>query len=1068
MEVRVQLAGPLRLTVGGRTADGARLTRQDTLALAYLVLERGRQVAQTELADALWDERLPASWKTALRGTISRLRSVLAGAGLPGPALLTGPGWYELCLPTPPIVDVEEVAAVIAAAGDLLNPSGPIDPDGAAERASAALAVVRQPFLVGMHGAWVEQRQQLLDDVRLRCLEVLATASLHKGAWAAARDHAIAALSLAPLRESLYRMLALAHAGAGDRGEALAQLAACRRMLAEELGAPPSAQTEALSVGLLRDLPVSELLGMKPQGGPGADAGTAVDRLFEAATPLVGRIAENARLRHAWKRAAEGTPEFVIVSGEAGAGKSRLIAELASGVAAQGATVLYGRCDLDHGAGALLEALRGHLPPLAATASDPSAVSEAVRSALCRLGGQAPVLLVLDDLQLLGRHGGAVVRYLLRSPDPLPLLLVGALRTGEPDADRRWAALRATAHGVRAVTCVDLSGLSADETAELVRSLTGTPPSATLTQVVVDATGGNPLFVRELVALWTAQGRLAPAPGVGSSRKTGELTLVDAGSNAVPDGVRATILARCRRLRPATRRVLAVAAVAGREIDLAHLEVVPELSTVDVLAALEEAVDSRLMLERSVGRFAFVHGLVPETLLAELSASRRRRLHADLAEALSAGPATAAPDPARIAYHLLRGGQEVAERAVVAASRAAAQAQHRHSYTEAADFFAAALAVAGTDPVVACRLRLEQAWALWRAGNMTGAQESFRAAAAAARAIGRPDLAGHAIFGAAGHGPSLGRCDADLARELEGALRDLAPADPFEARLLARLGAELAGAPDPTAAARCRRAVALAAEHDDPCTVAYALHCLNWASLGDAGDRGGLERSDQIIATAVRLDDRHMELEGLLWRCTYLLRSGRVAEVPAQAQLLADLATAIRQPFFLRLPPRLRMTLLVWENRLDEAEALAAEIYPAERRAHPRDAEAHALLRAAAIAHTRGVWPELDPRMSEQDGPHWTAIRAVWLAGLGQVAAAADALKPVLADGAAVLRCHALAPFIGALVAKGCADHADLARRVELPAVRAILEPWRGTHAVAGCAVASLGPVDAYLQLLPS
>jgi len=367
---------------------------------------------------------------------------------------------------------------------------------------------------------------------------------------------------------------------------------------------------------------------------------------------------------------------------------------------------------------------------------------------------------------------------------------------------------------------------------------------------------------------------------------------------------------------------------------------------------------------------------------------------------------------------------------------------------------------------VACRLRLEQAWALWRAGDMARAQESFRSAAATARDAGRPDLAGHAVFGAAGHGPSLGRCDDDLAGELESALADLAPDDPFRPRLLARLGAEVAGAPDPTAAGRCRQALALAKRHDDACTIAYALHCLNWASLGEAGDRDGLERAEQIIATATRLSDQHMEMEGRLWRCTYLVRAGRTDDVPAELAALTEVATALRQPFFLRLPPRLRLTLCLTQGRPDEAEALAAELYPVERRAHPRDADAHALLRAAAIAHTRGRWPELDPRLTEQDGPHWSAIWAVWSAGLGRLEPAADVLKQVLADGGSALRHHPLAPFVGALVAGACANDAQFGARVDRSAVRAILAPWRGTHAVAGCAVASLGPVDSYLDRL--
>jgi hypothetical protein len=418
----------------------------------------------------------------------------------------------------------------------------------------------------------------------------------------------------------------------------------------------------------------------------------------------------------------------------------------------------------------------------------------------------------------------------------------------------------------------------------------------------------------------------------------------------------------------------------------------------------------------------------------------------------------------RIAYHLLRGGPGVAERAVVAASRAAAEAQHRHAYAEAAEHYAAALRAAGADPVVACRLRLEQAWALWRAGEMVSAQEAFRSAAAMAAQAGRPDLAGHAVFGAAGHGPSLGSCDEGLVGEITSALRGLAPDDPFRPRLLARLGSELAGAPDPAAADHGQRALALAEAQGDPCTVAYAMHCLNWTNLADATDRNGLERAEKIIETSLILSDRHMEIEGRLWRCTFLLRAGRIDEVPAEAEALVHVAAALHQPFFLRLPMRLQVTLAMLRGDHEEAEVLAGDTYPVERRVHPRDAETHALLREVAIAHGRGRWPDLGRRLSELNGPHWTVVRAVWLAAAGRIEDAAAALKPVLAD--TELRRNPLTPFVGALLARACADERRLAERVDLEAVRSLLSPWAGTHAVAGCAVASLGPVDDYVAAL--
>ncbi len=1065
-DVQVRLSGPLGLSVDGRVADTTRLSRHDTLALAYLVVERSRRVSRSELADVVWEERVPASWQTLLRGSMSRLRAVLGDVDLLA-ALLTGHGWYQLTLPGDTSVDIE-VAARAAREAECLLVDAARDgaPVRAAEVARAhvlaetAHEVARQPFLAGVDAAWVGLRQQLLDDLRLHCLELIARAALHSGDWNDARHGARLALGRAPLRESVYRLLALAHCGAGDRGEALRVLATCRRVLAEELGAGPSPETDALNTGLLRGVPVADLLSgvLSPAAVPVRHGGAwpaALRRLTEAGTPFVGRGAESDQLRDAWKRAEDGTPQVVLVAGEAGAGKSRIIAEFAATVAANGPTILYGQCDGT--GGVLVEALGGHLADHARAAPHAAGLAEAVRSTLCRLGQAGPVLLVMEDLHELERDGMAMLRYVLRCPDPLPLLVAGTFRTGDPAASRRVDALLAAWRSAVSVARIELTGLPEGQLVNLVRLLAGRPPAEQLASTIADATGGNPFFVRELVQLWDAQGRIAIAGD--------ELVLVDASADSVPAGVRETILARCAPLGEATRRVLGVAAVAGREVDLRILEAVPELSTVDVLEALEEAVASHLMTELpgASGRFAFVHGLVPETLYRELTATRRQRLHADLATAIEARPGGALNSVTRVAQHLLQGGTGVSARAATAAARAGADAASRHAYDEATQFFAAAVDRAGPDPVARCRLRLQLAEARWRSGDTAGAGAEFRAATALARLAGRPDLASRAVFGATSHGPNLLGCDRAAANEIADVLPNLDGADPYRPRLLGRLGAELAGAPDPRSRDHCLEALALAEAGPDESTIAYALNCLNWAGLGHPPDPTGLARADRMLALADGVDDRHMMLEARLWRATFLLQAGRLDEVGAEATALEELAVELRQPFYLRLPLRLRATLAALEGRAEEAAMLAAEVYPMERQAHAGEAEAHALLRAVAIAPALQRWPDPRGALSTLEGPPWAAVRAVCLAGTGRVDDAAKALAPVLADSGAALRHHILAPFVAALLARSCADDEQWTARVDQAAVRSVLLPWAGAHVVAGCGVASLGPVDGLL-----
>jgi len=1062
----VALVGRLRIGAGGQWLDDAELTRHDRLVLAFLIVERARRVSREELADLVWEDRVPASWKTALRGVVSRIRTALAGVGLVD-VLTTGPGWYELRLPEATMVDIESADADLVTSVRLLAEG---DPAGTRDSVGSALEVARQPFLPGVHALWVEQRQELLEDLRLRALEVVADAALASADWPAARTAATQAVALAPLRESVYRRLALAHNGAGDRGEALRVLARCRSVLAEEVGADASPETEALSMALLRGhavprtqppLPPDVFAGPRPRSRP-PGAGALPPRLADRNTPFINRTSELAAVRAAWRRAIGGAPEIVLVSGEAGAGKTRLIAEFAAALAGPAATVLYGRGEEAGpvGPGPLMDAIHPYRVGPTESAASPAALAETARSTLARLTAAGPLLLVLDDLQWVDQTTVAMVRYAAR--DPLPLLVAGTYRTGEPGATQRLTSLVARLRREHPVSLMDLTGLGSADVGRLVEMCVGVPAEPGIVAAVADATGGNPFFVQELVLLMSEQ--------QAATHRDGVLRLDASRGFTVPDGVRDAILARYRRLSRPARRVLAAAAVCGREVELSTLELMPELSRVDVLSVLEDAVGSHLMVEQTghIGRFAFVHGLVQEALYQGLSAVRRQRLHLDAAAALEGRQASPSPTASRLAYHLLRAGPAAAERATVAAARAGAEALRRHAYGEAANYYAGALEVAGTDPAVRCRLRLELAGARWRAGDTATARQEYEIAAADATTAGRTDLAVRAVFGASGHGPTLGRCDKRAVEHLAAVLDTVEPHDPFKPRLLARLGAELAGVGDERADDLCEQAVGFAEALPDPSTVAYALMCRNWAGLGSTSDTAGLRRADQILALADAAGDRHMLLEGRLWRCTYLMRAGQLAAAEDEVTALEQVAADLRQPFYLRLPLRLRACLSLAHGQPEEAGRFAAEAYTVERRVHPDDAEVHALVHAVALSHAYGRWHDLGSRLadavvSEPHAPHWRACRAVQLAATGQIGSAVRMLRPLLADDAVALRRSPLAAFALSIVAHASAENDRLGRRVDVGAVHRALLPWRGTHVVAGCAVASLGPADRFL-----
>jgi SARP family transcriptional regulator, regulator of embCAB operon len=254
VQPRVFLAGRIALETNGSVIDEARFPgRQGRLLFAYLVAEQGRAVPRDELAEELWAETPPATWDKALTGIVSRLRAVLAAGGLDGANVLTGAfGCYRLELPAGTWVDVVVAAEAVKDAEDAFA-AGDLN----TAKAAAALAdsLLRQPFLPGEDGAWVEQKRREFADLRGRALAVLSDAALRRGDGHEGAMWAEQAIALEPFRETGYRRLMEAHVASGNRAEALRVYERCRRLLAEELGAYPSPETESIYRGLLDGSP---------------------------------------------------------------------------------------------------------------------------------------------------------------------------------------------------------------------------------------------------------------------------------------------------------------------------------------------------------------------------------------------------------------------------------------------------------------------------------------------------------------------------------------------------------------------------------------------------------------------------------------------------------------------------------------------------------------------------------------------------------------------------------------------------------------------------------------------
>jgi YVTN family beta-propeller protein len=276
--LRIFLAGRIAVATDGVMVDEERFQgRQGRLLFAYLVAEQGRPVPRDELAEALWGEAPPASWDKSLTVIASKLRNLLSDHGVDGASALTGAfGCYRLDLPEGTWVDVIVAANAVQeaeealAAGDLVR---------AKSTAELAASLVRQPFLPGDDGAWVEEKRRELTDVRVRALSVLADACLRSGDASKAAKWAQQTTALEPFRETGYRRLMEAHVAAGNRAEALRVYEHCRRLLAEELGTYPSPETESIYRELL------EASSTRTAVVPALESPTALDAPFADLEP---------------------------------------------------------------------------------------------------------------------------------------------------------------------------------------------------------------------------------------------------------------------------------------------------------------------------------------------------------------------------------------------------------------------------------------------------------------------------------------------------------------------------------------------------------------------------------------------------------------------------------------------------------------------------------------------------------------------------------------------------------------------------------------------------------------
>jgi DNA-binding CsgD family transcriptional regulator/tetratricopeptide (TPR) repeat protein len=743
--------------------------------------------------------------------------------------------------------------------------------------------------------------------------------------------------------------------------------------------------------------------------------------------PFVGRAAQWERLRRAWGQVESGERRVVFLAGEAGIGKSRLAAELASVVHAEGAVVLFGRCDEEALAPyqPFTEALRHLLavalpgdvarvlarvgPELARVvpgmgdvaraeshpATSPEVeryrVFEAVDELLTLASAGAPALLVVDDLHWADRPTVLLLRHLARNADRSALLIVAAYREEEFDERSPLGELLSDLRRERGCDRLVLGGLGVEE----VDALLGAAAEAgvavegrSVAEAVHAETEGNPFFVGEMIRHLMETGAMV---------RQGHTWRLDRAELGIPEGVRGVVARRLSRLPSATSGILELAAVIGREFEVEVLAAADHVSPDEVLAVLEPAERARLLVpvDARSGRFAFVHALVRSTLYEELPASRRARLHGQVGEALHARGDEG--DLSELARHFCAAGPAAEPaRAVHYACLAAEQADHRLAYEPAATFYAMALDELSRLGPRAHRRRVDlllaQGDAYRRAGQNEGARAAFLGALEIARPLGDPVLLAQAALGV-GEASDVWGLDDMLVEALEEALRGLGEGYPaLRARLLARLAQALYYDEDSERRSELsRQAVETARRSEDQGALAAVLSARHVALWGPDDLAERTEAAEEILRLAETAGDRELALRGHAWLVADRLERGDLAGVDREMAAHAELAQELRQPAQMWDAAVWRGMRAILEGRFDDAEREAeAARMSGERAGHPHAALGHFAHRFWIVLE-RGRREELEALAAAFDDlaraypnlPVWRAVG--WRAGIARV-----------------------------------------------------------------------------------
>ena len=650
--LQVRLLGELALLRNGRALP-LPPSKKTRALLAYLAAT-GKPQLREHLCTLLWDG--PDDPRAQLRWSLSKLRSLVDE----GKLRRFRADRERISLDVGDVdIDVEGIRA--ATRQGLAEISTEALTKLALRFAGTFLDGLDLPGCYRFHAWCVAQREQLHAE---HVTVVTTLIDRLRASPEQALGHARTLLALDPLAESSHITVVRLLKDLGRTREALEQYERCRQLLARELGGKPSRELETLRMAVGK-------ASVDPAPSPSVATRLACEESpvsVPSRVALVGRAAEIAALQEKLDAAAAGRcREVVLLLGDPGIGKSRTLEELAVIARRGGGQVLSGRAfeaELVRPYGAWLDALRSgggaapstpefqSLPPendmsgahLGESDRNPmfERVVEILRG-LPRAG--KPLLVLLDDIQWLDEASAALLHFVVRALERLPVLLVCAARGGELSDNPGVLRLVRTLEREHRLHRMELPPLGAGAITDLVAAVAH-DASASAMQAMTEGCEGNPLFAIEMARAH------------------------EVGEKGVAQTLRVLISERLDRLDEKAQALLPFAAAMGRSFDPQILARVQGIGLADLLSALGDLEQRGIFRAAGPGVYDFSHDLIRQAAYQQLSEPRRRLIHLQLARVLSGWPDPDGDWAGDLAHHAALGGDsETAARAYLAAAQ---------------------------------------------------------------------------------------------------------------------------------------------------------------------------------------------------------------------------------------------------------------------------------------------------------------------------------------------------------------------------------------------------------------